>query len=164
MGEAAEAAGVSRATLYRYFPTRERLLQALAAAAIDATAAWLAEADLDAVPVAEGVARVAGVVAAAGSKYAALVSQVGPGKAGREDPQQIKTMIQALLRRGIDDGTFRGDITADELGFLLGRLPEAAARLAAEHQAGAENAAALVASVCLHGTERRNQNGPAGPP
>ena len=161
--EVAEAAGVARATLYRYFPTRERLLQALAAAAIDATAARLAEADLDAVPVAEGIARVARVVAAAGSKYAALVSQLGPGKVGREDPQQIKTMIQALMRRGIDDGTFRGDITADELGFLLGSLLEAAARLAAGHQAGAEKAAALVTSVFLYGTERRNQDGLASP-
>jgi len=163
MGEVAEAAGVARATLYRYFPTRERLLQDLAAAAIDATAARLAEADLDTVPVAEGIARVARVVAAAGSKYAALVSQLGPGNAGREDAQQIQTMIQALLRRGIDDGTFRGDITADDLGFLLGSLLEAAARLAAEHQAGAEKAAALVTSVFLHGTQRRNQDGLASP-
>jgi len=155
MSDVAEAAGVARATLYRYFPTRERLLQDLTAAAIDATATRLAEADLDAVPVAEGIARVARVVAAAGSKYAALVSQFGPGNADLEGQQQIKTMIDALLRRGIDDGTFRDDITAGELRFLLGSLLEAAARLAAEHQAGVEKAAALITSVFLHGTENR---------
>ena len=151
MGQVAEAAGVARATLYRYFPTRERLLQALAAAAIDATAARLAEADLDAVPVTEGIARVARVVAAGGSKYAALVSQLGPADAGREQ-EQITTMIDRLLRRGIDDGTFRDDISAGELRFLLGSLLQAAARLAAEHQAGVEKAAALVTTVFLHGT------------
>ncbi len=39
MNDVAEAAGVARATLYRYFPTRERLLQALASAALNATRA-----------------------------------------------------------------------------------------------------------------------------
>ena len=163
MNDVAAAAGVARATLYRYFPTRERLLQDLTTSAIDVTATRLAEADLDAVPVAEGIARVARVVATSGSKYAALVSQFGRVNTGREEQQRIKPMIEALLRRGIDDGTFRGDISADELGFLFGSLLEAGARMAAEHQAGAEKAAALVTSVFLHGTQRRNGDGPASP-
>src|SRR5450759_3203600 len=73
MADVAAAAGVARATLYRYFPTRERLLQALAASALDATATRLAQADLDTVPVPEAIARIARVVAAAGSKYAAVI-------------------------------------------------------------------------------------------
>jgi TetR/AcrR family transcriptional repressor of mexCD-oprJ operon len=154
MNEVAAAAGVARATLYRYFPTRERLLQDLTAAATGETAARLAQADLDAVPVTEGIARVARVVAAGGSKYAALVSQLGPADAGREQ-EQITTMIDRLLRRGIDDGTFRGDISAGELRFLLGSLLEAAARVAAEHQAGVEKTAALITTVFLHGTGNR---------
>ncbi len=105
-------------------------------------------------PVAEGIARIARVVAAAGSKYAAVIDHHGPGYAGDVE-QQIKTLIRALLRRGIDDGTFRGDLSADELVFLLGSLLLAAARMAAERQAGVEKAAALVTSVFLHGTENR---------
>jgi hypothetical protein len=61
-------------------------------------------------------------------------------------------MIHSLLRRGIDDGTLRTDLTTDELGSLLGSLLQAAARMTAEHQAGVEKAAALVTSVFLHGT------------
>ena len=151
MNEVAAAAGVGRATLYRYFPTREQLLQALTATATGAIAARLAAADLDAVPVTEGIARVARVVAAGGSKYAALVSQFGPANAGREQ-EQITTMIDGLLRRGIDDGTFRDDISAGELRFLLGSLLQAAARLAAEQQAGVEKTAALITTVFLRGT------------
>lgn len=156
--DVAGAAGVARATLYRHFPTRERLLQALSAAARDAIAARLAEADLDAVPVSEAIARVARVIASGGSKYAAVAGRFGtPDNAGDAE-QQIGTMIESLLRRGIDDGTLRRDLPVDELAVTLGSLLRAAARLTADHQAGVEKAAALVTSVFLHGT--RN---PAGP-
>ena len=64
-------------------------------------------------------------------------------------------MIGALLQRGIDDGTFRGDLTVTELGFVFGQLLQAAARMTAERQAGVEKAAALVTTVFLQGTQSR---------
>jgi len=109
----------------------------------------LKQADLDAVPVPEAIARIARVVAAAGSKYAAVADSADPGGAVE---QQIRTMLQAVLRRGIDDQTLRSDLTADELGYLLGYLLRAAGRMAADHQAGVEKAAALITTVFLHGT------------
>jgi TetR/AcrR family transcriptional regulator, mexCD-oprJ operon repressor len=155
MAGVAAAAGVSRATLYRYFPTRERLLAALTASAVDATVTGFAQADLDTVPVPEAIARIARVVAVGGSKYAALISRFGP-EDGNSVDEQVKMTIEALLRRGIDDGTFRGDLTTAELGAMLGGLLLAAARMAADHQVGVEKAAALAASVFLHGTQSRS--------
>ena len=93
------------------------------------------------------------------SKYAALIRRFGVSDYAGDAEQQIGTLLQALLQRGIDDGTFRGDLTAGELLFLLGSLLEAAARMTAEHLAGVEKAAALVTSVFLHGTQ--NSAGPA---
>jgi TetR/AcrR family transcriptional repressor of mexCD-oprJ operon len=146
---------VARATVYRYFPTRDRLLEALAAHAFDATITQLTQADLDTVPVPEAIARLVRLIAAAGNKYAAVI---GPARTSPASPaeQQIGTIIETLLRRGLDDGTFRAGLTAGELGFVLGQLLQGAARMAAEDQAGVEKTAALVTSVFLHGTGNRN--------
>jgi hypothetical protein len=90
----------------------------------------------------------------AASEEPSRSESTGPEDADSMD-QQVKMLVEALLRRGIDDRTFRGDLTVEELGFVLGQLLQGAARLAAEHQAGVEKAAALVTSVFLHGTENR---------
>ena len=103
----------------------------------------------------EAIARVARVIAADGSKYAALISRFGALDSAGDAEQQIGTLLRALLQRGIDDGTFRGDLTIEELLLLLGQLLQAAARMTAGHVAGVEKAAALVTTVFLHGTERR---------
>src|ERR1019366_8436496 len=124
-----------------------------------AAAAGLAEAGLDAVPVPEGIARVARVVAAGGSKYAAMIDRHGPGYDGAVE-QQIGTMIRALLQRGVDDGTFRSDLSVDELAYLFGQLLQAAAHMTAEQVAGVEKAAALVSTVFLHGTQNRTDPAP----
>jgi hypothetical protein len=130
-------------------------MQALSTSARDVTAARLAEADLDAVPVPEAIARVARVIAAGASKYAALISRFGVSDYGGAAEQQIGTMIGTLLQRGLDDGTFRGDLTLDELGLVFGQLLQAAARMTAERRAGVEKAAALVTTVFLQGTQSR---------
>ena len=144
---------MSRATLYRYFPTREQLLQDLTVAVTDATATRLAQADLDAVPVTEAIARVARVTAANGSRYAALISRVASSGDRSDAERAIEMLIQKQLQRGIDDGTFRSDLTLEDLAFLLSNLLHATAQMTAAHLAGAEKAAALITSVFLHGTE-----------
>ena len=95
------------------------------------------------------------MIASAGSKYSALIDHLlNIGYTGPVQ-QEIQTLIEALMRRGLADGTFRDDLTVEELVLLFGSLLEAAGRLAAEHRAGVEQAAALVTSFFLHGAARR---------
>src|ERR1700676_5536078 len=57
LADVAAAAGVSRATLYRYYPNREALLKALAAHALNELASRLNDAGLERATVEEGVER-----------------------------------------------------------------------------------------------------------
>ena len=100
MADIAEAAGVGRATLYRYFPNREALLTALAEAAFRELTERVAEARLDAVPVRAGIARMTRTFVGAVSKYRALTyfekSDASP--AGLE--QLVIGPLRELFARG----------------------------------------------------------------
>ena len=72
MEEIASAAGIGRATLYRYFPNREELLSAMAMASVQELATRIEEANLEAIPFEEAIARLARAIIATGSKYTAL--------------------------------------------------------------------------------------------
>jgi AcrR family transcriptional regulator len=75
MAEVAAAAGVSRATLYRYYPSRETLLEALAAQALAEAGARIADAGLERAPVDEAIERIVRAVIAVGDRYAVLLQE-----------------------------------------------------------------------------------------
>ena len=96
--------------LYRYFPSREALLRALADSAAREIQDRIGEARPDAVPVAEAIARITRGLIATGSKYIAL-AYLWPKPAGAADPQVSEPLLQ-FFRRGVEDGTLRGDLPA----------------------------------------------------
>jgi len=152
--DVAEAAGVGRATVYRYFANRDALLRALLEDALDDMATRLEEAEIDLVAVPEGVARSARALVGASVKYAFLAYE-----AKHVDPDEVEKRLAAplrdLFRRGRADGTLRGDLSEEELGRLFGGLVQAAVQMTAEGNAGAERAAAMVISVFLDGAAAR---------
>jgi AcrR family transcriptional regulator len=152
MNEVARAAGVSRATLYRYFPNREALLQAMATTGVEELAARVADADLPGLPVDQAVARLVRGFIAVGSKYAALSA----GDRGRtNDHPDVDSLltepVRDLFRRGIADGSLRPGLSPELLTELFSGLVKAALVSIAGGQAGAEQAAAAVVTVFLDG-------------
>ncbi len=150
MADVAEAAGVSRATLYRYFPHREALLDALAAQALADAAARLADAGLERAPVEEAIERIVRAIVAVGDRYAVLVQEhVKFDQAEAE--RLLGAPMRAVFARGIESGLFRQDLPVDVLLELFGGALMAAVKLTQRGQLGLEEASAATASVFLDG-------------
>jgi TetR/AcrR family transcriptional regulator, mexCD-oprJ operon repressor len=149
LAEIAEAAGVARFTLYRYFPSREALLRALADSAAREIQDRIGEARPGTVPVAEAIARITRGLIATGSKYIAL-AYLGPKRAGAADPQVSEPQLQ-LFRRGVEDGTLRGDLPAETLLGSSADLIEGSIIRSARAHAGVEETSAAVLSIFLSG-------------
>lgn len=75
LGEVARRAGLGRATLYRHFPSREALRDAIRAEALSRAEAALREAALDDVPAREGVRRAAEVLVPLGMRFRVLLAE-----------------------------------------------------------------------------------------
>ena len=72
MNDIAAAAGVARATVYRYFPNRQALLDELAHAAVSDADARLASARIDEVDPEEGVVRAVRALVDVGDSFVLL--------------------------------------------------------------------------------------------
>jgi TetR/AcrR family transcriptional regulator, mexCD-oprJ operon repressor len=148
LAEIAEAAGVARSTLYRYFPSRDALLQALANGAEGEIQARIGEAQPDVLPVPEAIARLTRGLIAVGSKYIAL-AYLWPKPAGSADEAGLPLL--RLFRRGIADGTLRDDLSAEALLGIYADLIEGAITRSASTRAGVEETSAAVLAIFLNG-------------
>ena len=152
MGEVAAAAGISRATLYSYFPSRELLLEKLAQVSLTETGERLRAARLEQVPIPEGLTRAVRALVTVGDHYIVLAREhVQPDPAQFE--QQLAAPLRALLERGQAAGEIRTDLSAAWLmealvGLVVGGLLSA-------DTLGAEEAVAAVSSLFLEGARAR---------
>ncbi len=117
MATVAARAGVGRATLYRYFSSREELLRALSAVAVEETSARLRAADLEDVALPEALARMARALMASGAKYSVIVEE--PQYLDVADMERrVGAPIRAVLQRGVAEGFLRGDLSLTVLELL----------------------------------------------
>jgi AcrR family transcriptional regulator len=150
MAEVAAAAGVSRATLYRYYPSREVLFEALMAKAVAETGARIADAGLDRCPVPEALERVVRAILASGERYAVLLGEQIEHDMSDAD-RLIGDRLRAVFARGIEEGALRDDIPAELMHQLFGGLLIAAVKLVGERQLGLEETAAATTTLFLDG-------------
>jgi TetR/AcrR family transcriptional regulator, mexCD-oprJ operon repressor len=126
MNDVAEAAGVARATVYRYFPNREALLDELAQAAVSDVDARLASARIDEVAPEDGIARAVRALVDVGDSFVLLARE-----RLRSDPERFERKltrpVRQLFERGQVSGDIRNDIASARLtesliGLIVGVL------------------------------------------
>jgi AcrR family transcriptional regulator len=128
MDEIARRAGVGVGTVYRRFPDKELLIEALFEARIDELVV-LAEAARDEPDPFAGLVRffetfLAVQAADRGLKDVVLGTARGAGRAARAR-DRIGPIVDELLARALDAGDLRGDVTASDLAliqFMLGAV------------------------------------------
>lgn len=126
MNDVAAAAGVARATVYRYFPNREALVEALAQATVSDVGERLSSARINEVAPEEGIARAVRALVDVGDSFVLLARE-----RLRSDPQRFERSLTEPLRqlfeRGQANGDVRDDITSARLtealiGLIVGVL------------------------------------------
>jgi TetR/AcrR family transcriptional regulator, mexCD-oprJ operon repressor len=151
MGQIAAVAGVARTTLYRYFPTRESLLQALESAADEEARRRLGDANLDQVPVEEGLARAMRALVAVGEHFIVLLRERRPPEPGFRAP------LAELLERGQEAGLIRTDVPLPILVDSLLVLVGVCVRAGRELELGSEDMSSAALRLFLGGAGETTQ-------
>ncbi|WP_217913155.1 TetR/AcrR family transcriptional regulator [Miltoncostaea marina] len=150
MAEIARRAGVSRATTYVHFPTREALVTAVTERAIADVAAILATADPAAGDAADALRRVLRAAWRELDRFHALVAI--NARLPREEFHRLHvpvlTHLAPLIARGQQEGAFRADVpVAWHLSMLLAIVHAASGELRAGRVAADDVEGVMVATV-----------------
>lgn len=152
MNEVAEAAGVARATVYRYFPTREALVGELVRVAVSDVDARLTSARIDEVAPEEGIVRAVRAIVEVGDSFVLLARERGRTYPERFE-RDITEPLRQLFERGQEIGEIRDDIMSARLtealiGLIVGVLTS-------NPPLGREDMAATITRLFLDGARAR---------
>jgi AcrR family transcriptional regulator len=164
MADVAAAAGVARATLDRYFPSRDELLYALHEAALADLTARLEDARLEAVPIEEAVARMTRATIAATCRHRALGMFERTPREARRVERQLAGPLRAVFERGAAGGFFRADLPVHTLAEMYFSLLEGVVSRVIGHRLDVEEAAAAATTLFLSGALAPPPPAPDGEP
>lgn len=112
LGEVARLAGLTRATLYRHFGSRERLVDALRTDALDSAMEAVAAARVEEGSALEALHRVITAISSVGGRFRPLLMD-GAG----QDPEFLRLRAEtfapvvAVIKRGQGSGQIRTDVS-----------------------------------------------------
>ncbi len=148
MGDVAAEAGVARATVYRYFPSRQSLVDEVVAVGVGRAGAALRSARIDEVPVRDGVARAVRAIVAAEEAMVVAARQRASERID-EFERAVVAPLRRLLVNGQRAGEVRDDVPAPWLAEALLTLAVGAVSIAPA--TGTDDTVAAVSSVFLDG-------------
>jgi TetR/AcrR family transcriptional regulator, mexCD-oprJ operon repressor len=148
MNDVAEAAGVARATVYRYFPNREVLLDELTQASVGDVAQRLVSARICEVAPEEAIARTVRALVEVGDSFVILAREHQRSDAGRFE-RKLTQPMRELFERGQASGDIRNDIASARLTeSLIGLIVSV---LRSTSRLGNEDMTAVVTGLFLDG-------------
>jgi TetR/AcrR family transcriptional regulator, mexCD-oprJ operon repressor len=148
MADVAAAAGMARATVYRYFPNREALFEALGRLAVEEAGERLEAGRLPDVPVPEAVERAVRALVAVGD-YLVVVARESTRADPAEFERRVASPLRTLIERAQSLGEVRDDLPASWLmESLIGIVVSG---LQTRPSLGVEDTVAGITSLFLDG-------------
>ena len=152
MADVAAAAGMARATVYRYFPNREALLEALGRLAVEEAGERLKAGRLDEVGVQEAFQRAVRALVAVGESFV-VVSRENARPDPAEFERQIALPLRELIERAQSLGEVRDDLPASWLMESLVGIVVSGLRM--RPSLGVEDTVEGITSLFLDGARLR---------
>ncbi len=137
MNEVAATAGLTRATLYRHFGSREQLLEALRADALEFAREAISQSRLAEDGALDALRRVTSAITALGDRFRPLLAT-----GADQDPTFVRARaevfdpVRRVIQRGQADGVIRADLSPQWVVAALTALLAAAVRTGSNDDVG----------------------------
>jgi TetR/AcrR family transcriptional repressor of mexCD-oprJ operon len=152
MNDVAAAAGVARATVYRYFPSRQALLDSLAEVAVHEASRRLAASRIDEVPVGEAIVRTVRALVETGDAFIVVALERRREPGGPFDTAVVGP-LRGVVERGRAERVLRDDVPAAWLAEALVALT--CSLVSASPALGRDDAVATITDLFLAGARTR---------